>query len=112
MSEPSNPPGSTPPPKPGSGGPFKVQIQMSDEIAKGSYTNMAAVNHTQTEFILDFIYIQPQAPKGNVLARLLMHPMQAKRLAAALQQHIGMYEKRFGVIGMQPPTIREEDLMH
>ena len=42
---------------------IQLQIQLDDDVANGTYVNMALVNHTETEFTLDFIYVQPQQPK-------------------------------------------------
>ena len=91
---------------------MKINVQMTDEIARGAYSNMAAINHSLTEFVLDFMYIQPQVNKASVNARILLHPMQAKRLMMVLQQHIALFEKRFGEIQLQAPPVREEDLLH
>lgn len=35
----------------------RLEIQMDEEIAQGVYANLAVVNHTDTEFVLDFIYV-------------------------------------------------------
>ncbi|MEN9796574.1 MAG: hypothetical protein RL653_270, partial [Pseudomonadota bacterium] len=36
----------------------QFQVQMDDEVANGQYINLAMVNHTETEFTLDFLYVQ------------------------------------------------------
>ena len=77
---------------------IKVQIQMDDQTAQGMYINMAAVNHNQTEFTLDFIYLQPQTPRGKVRARIISGPVHTKRFLLALQENIKKYEERFGEI--------------
>jgi hypothetical protein len=78
--------------------PVQVQIDIDDATAQGIYTNLALLSHTETEFVLDFIYIQPQAPKAKVRARVLSSPAHTKRLLAALQENIQRYEEKFGVI--------------
>jgi hypothetical protein len=78
--------------------PVQVQIEIDDATAQGIYTNLALLSHTETEFVLDFIYIQPQAPKAKVRARVLSNPVHTKRLLAALQENIQRYEEKFGVI--------------
>lgn len=101
-----------PPGAPKGPGAIKIPIHMPEETARGAYSNMVAINHSQTEFTLDFIFIQSQPPKGTVASRILMHPVQAKRLLMALQHNLGHYEKRFGEIAVQAPAVREEDLLH
>ncbi len=63
---------------------------------------MAMVNHNETELTLDFIYVQPQEPKGKVRARIISSPKHAKRLLIALQDSIAGYERKFGVIDIGP----------
>ena len=78
--------------------PVQVQIEIDDATAQGTYANLALLSHTETEFILDFIFIQPQAPKAKVRARVLSSPAHTKRLLAALQENIQRYEEKFGPI--------------
>lgn len=79
---------------------IKLEIQMDDEVANGQYINMAVVNHNDSEFVIDCIYVQPQAPKARVQSRIITSPRHAKRLLAALQNNIDSYEKNFGAIDM------------
>lgn len=80
---------------------IKLEIQIDDQIANGQYVNMVVVNHNDSEFVLDCIYVQPQAPKAKVQSRLITSPRHAKRLLLALQQNISSYEKTFGVIEIE-----------
>jgi hypothetical protein len=75
-----------------------LQIQLDDDVANGHYANMALVNHTETEFTLDFIYVQPQQPKARVRSRIITSPKHMKRLLLALQDNVNKYEGRYGVI--------------
>ena len=77
---------------------IKLEIQMDDNVASGQYINMAVVNHNDSEFVIDCIYVQPQAPKARVQSRLITSPRHAKRLLVALQNNIDSYEKKFGQI--------------
>ncbi len=77
---------------------IQLQIQLDEAIADGQYVNMALVNHTETEFTLDFIYVQPQQPKAKVKARIITNPKHMKRLILAMQDNIAKYESKFGVI--------------
>ncbi len=77
---------------------IQVQIQLDEEMAQGVYVNMALVNHSETEFTLDMIYVQPQQPKAKVRARLITSPKHMKRLLLAMQEQVSRYEQRFGDI--------------
>ena len=88
-----------------------LQIQLDDDVAQGQYINFAVVNHTPTEFVLDFIFIQPQGGKGKVHSRVVTAPVHAKRLMLALNENIKKFEKRFGEIKV--PGIKPTDpVMH
>jgi hypothetical protein len=76
----------------------QLQIQLDDDIANGRYVNMALVNHTETEFTFDFIYVQPQQPKAKVLSRIITNPRHMNPLLAAMQENVAKYEARFGTI--------------
>lgn len=90
----------------------KLEIQIDDDVSVGQYINMAVVNHNDSEFVLDCIYVQPQAPKAKVRARLITSPRHAKRLLLALQSNIVSYEKKFGVINLdegKPAPVEKTD---
>ncbi len=76
----------------------QVQIEIDEATSQGIYANMAIVAHTETEFVFDFVFIQPQAPKAKVRARIVTSPAHAKRFAAALQDNIRRYEEKLGAI--------------
>jgi len=77
---------------------IQLQIQLDESVADGNYVNMALVNHTETEFTLDFIYVQPQQPKAKVRSRVITNPKHMKRLILAMQDNVAKYESKFGVI--------------
>ncbi len=81
----------------------QLQIQLDDAIANGQYVNMALVNHTETEFTLDFIYVQPQQPRAKVLSRVITNPKHLKRLMMAMQDNLAKYEAKFGTIEITDP---------
>jgi hypothetical protein len=87
-----------------------IQIQLDEDIAQGAYVNLAMVNHAETEFTLDFIYVQPQQPKAKVRARIITSPKHAKRLLEALKDNVAKYEKRYGSIQVSGPLPQEEFL--
>ncbi len=77
---------------------IQLQIQLDDDVANGQYVNMALVNHTETEFTLDFIYVQPQQPKAKVRSRIITNPKHMKRLLLAIQDNLAKFEAKFGAI--------------
>jgi hypothetical protein len=82
----------------------QLQIELDPAIATGAFINMAMVNHTETEFTLDLIYVQPQAPKATVRARVITTPKHMKRLLHALQDNLSKHETRFGPIDLGDAT--------
>ena len=85
----------------------QIQIQLDDETAQGIYANLALVNHTETEFTLDFMYLQPQHPKAKVRARIISSPKHTKRPLNALQENMRRYEDRFGSVDISGPNPAE-----
>jgi hypothetical protein len=83
---------------------MQIQLQIDEQIAQGMYVNMAMLNHNETEFVIDFIYVQPQAPKAVVRARVINSPKHMKRLLAALQDNVAKYETQFGKIDVSGPV--------
>ena len=82
-----------------------LQIHIDDAVADGVYVNMALVNHTDAEFTLDFIYVQPQQPKARVEARIITSPRHMKRLVAAMVDNLQKFEAKYGVIDAGDPSL-------
>jgi hypothetical protein len=76
----------------------RLQIQMDEKMGEGVYSNLALINHTDMEFVIDFLYVQPQAPKATVRSRVITNPVHMKRFMLALQENIRRFEQRHGVI--------------
>jgi hypothetical protein len=75
-----------------------IQVQLDEETAQGQYSNLAMLNHNETEFVFDFIYVQPQQPKAKVRSRIICSPQNAKRFLMAMGENIKRYEDKFGTI--------------
>lgn len=82
----------------------QLQIEIDEAVARGVYTNLALIAHSETEFLLDFLFLQPQTPKTKVLTRVVTSPVHAKRFLAALQDNVAKYEARFGTINAGAPA--------
>lgn len=76
----------------------QLQIELSEEIAQGIYSNLAVITHSSSEFVLDFIRVMPGIPKANVKSRIILTPEHAKRLLLALQDNIQKFEAVNGSI--------------
>ena len=81
----------------------KLEIQVDEDVAQGVYANLAVVNHSDAEFTLDFIFVQPQAPRAKVRSRVITSPKHLKRLLMALEDNVKKYEQRFGPIDVGSP---------
>jgi hypothetical protein len=88
-----------------------VRLRVDDAEATGRYVNFAMLNHTQTEFVVDLVYLMPGRPQGKVVARAIMAPATAKRLATAMAENVKRYEARFGPIEVpKAPKVDETEL--
>ena len=76
----------------------KLNINLSPEVAEGSYSNLAIVAHSSSEFVVDFVRMMPGQKSANVQSRLIMTPENTKKLLFALQENVAKYEKQFGSI--------------
>ena len=76
----------------------QINIELSDEIAQGIYSNLVIITHSSAEFILDFVRIMPGVPKAQVKSRIVLTPEHAKRLMSALKDNIDKYETSYGTI--------------
>jgi hypothetical protein len=76
----------------------QLNIELSEEIAEGIYSNLAIITHSNAEFVVDFVKVMPGVPKARVKSRIVLTPQHAKRLLSALADNVGKYEAVHGVI--------------
>ena len=76
----------------------QLNIELSEEIAEVIYSNLAIINHSVSEFVLDFINIMPGKPKAKVKSRIVLTPQHAKRLVKALADNVKKFEQQHGEI--------------
>ena len=81
----------------------QLNIELTDDVAEGVYSNLAIIAHSQSEFVVDFIKLLPNVPKAKVKSRIILTPSHAKRLLAALADNIKKYEVQYGLIDEQKP---------
>ncbi len=66
----------------------QLQIELKEEVAQGTYANLAIITHSSSEFIVDFVRVMPGLPKAGVQSRIVLTPEHAKRLMYALQENV------------------------
>lgn len=81
----------------------QLNIELDETIAEGTYSNLAIINHSVSEFIVDFINVMPGTPKAKVKSRIILTPEHAKRLAKALADNVTRFEQANGKIN-EPET--------
>ena len=79
----------------------QLNIELTEEIAEGTYANLAMIAHSNSEFVVDFIRMMPGVPKAKVKARIILTPEHAKRLMQALADNVTKYESQFGEIKLE-----------
>ncbi len=87
----------------------QINIELKEDIAQGTYSNLAIITHSPSEFVIDFVRMMPGIPKAEVKSRIILTPEHAKRLVSALKENIAKYEATHGTIknieGIVPPVI-------
>jgi len=90
----------------------QIQVELDPETAQGMYVNMAMVNHSENEFTLDFIYVQPQAAKAKVRARMISSAKHTKRLLFAMQDAVKKFELIHGEIDISGPPMPPSKILN
>jgi len=75
-----------------------INLKLDENLAQGTYSNLALINHSISEFVVDFINIMPGVPKAKVKSRIILTPQHAKRFSKALKENISRFEKTNGEI--------------
>jgi len=83
----------------------QINIEIDDVTAEGTYANLAIINHSVSEFVVDFVSIMPGRPKAKVKSRIILTPQHAKRFLKALSDNVQRFENSHGEIKdyEQPP---------
>ena len=84
----------------------QINIELDEKVAQGIYSNLAIINHSQSEFVVDFITIMPGVPKSKVKSRIVLTPQHEKRFLKALNDNVKRFENAHGEIkDFEQPTI-------
>ena len=82
----------------------QINIELGEDVAQGTYSNLAIITHSSSEFIVDFVRLMPGIPKAPVKSRIILTPEHAKRLMLALQDNISRFEQMNGTIKLNEPS--------
>ena len=78
--------------------PNQLNIEITEEIAEGTYANLAIITHSHAEFVIDFVNVMPGAPKSKVKSRIILTPFHAKRFMRAINENVQKFEDANGTI--------------
>jgi hypothetical protein len=78
--------------------PTQLNIEISEEVAEGNYSNLAIITHSHAEFVIDFVNVMPGTPKSKVKSRVILTPQHAKRFMKALTEYVNRFEQLNGKI--------------
>ena len=83
----------------------QLNIEIDEKVADGTYSNLAIINHSVSEFVVDFVNVMPGTPKAKVKSRIILTPQHAKRFMKALGENVSRFEEAHGEIKdyEQPP---------
>ena len=76
----------------------QINIELDEQTAEGIYSNLAIINHSVSEFVIDFISIMPGRPKAKVKSRIVLTPQHAKKFLKALNENVQRFEQAKGTI--------------
>lgn len=76
----------------------QINIEITEEVAEGTYANLAIITHSHAEFVIDFVNVMPGTPKSKVKSRIIFTPQHAKRFMKALIENVQRYEGANGPI--------------
>ena len=76
----------------------QLNIELTEDVADGIYSNLAIITHSNSEFIIDFARVLPGLPKAKVKSRIVLTPQHAKRLLRALNENVKKFEALHGDI--------------
>lgn len=73
--------------------PVELQINIPEKVQSAVFSNVAQVNATDREVVIDFAFVQPNTNRGIVVSRVALTPEHAKALRDVLANLLKRYEK-------------------
>ena len=83
--------------------PNQINIELTEDVSSGIYSNLSIITHSPSEFIVDFVQLMPGVPKGKVQSRIILTPDNAKKLMKAMVENVQKYEQQHGTIKEHGP---------
>lgn len=87
--------------KPDQQQPQQIQVNTTDEISRGRYSNLMMVAHSPDEFMLDWLMNSPNGM--HLVSRIIISPGHVKRVIEALTVNLRQYEEKFGEVKVIDP---------
>lgn len=81
--------------------PQQIQINTTDDLSRGRYSNLMLVSHSPDEFMLDWILNSPNG--AHLVSRIILSPANMKRTVEALMINLKQYEEKFGNVKIIEP---------
>ncbi|MCK4392345.1 DUF3467 domain-containing protein, partial [Candidatus Bipolaricaulota bacterium] len=71
----------------------QMRITADNDTRRGTYSNLALISHRKEEFVIDFLFVDPQTqtPKADqalLTSRVVLNPGHMKRLYQAVGENI------------------------
>jgi hypothetical protein len=74
------------------------RVEIEEEVADGTYANVANIIFSPVEFVFDFGRGVPGRPHLKIMSRIIMSPLTAKQFLKNLTDHVARFEQQFGEI--------------
>ncbi len=78
-----------------------LKLRVPEQLAGGVYANSMMVQHTSSEFVMDFAMVL--GGNGQVVARVVTSPSHMKHIVEALTENLRKYETSHGSICPKTP---------
>ena len=73
-----------------------MPVLAQNEMLSGNYSNIAVIQHTEREFVLDFMFAIGN--QNSLVSRVITNPQHVKKIYEVLGGNIKQYEEKFGKI--------------
>ena len=87
----------------------RLDVKVEDDLAGGVYTNLVMVHQTDSEMVIDFLFLQPGRSQALLRSRVITSPRHVKRLIGVLQEQMAHYERLHGEVKLPKPP---EGMVH
>jgi len=75
-----------------------LKANLPPEVVNGEYANIVNVIFSPAEFIFDFGRMVPGKNDFDIVSRVIIAPVNAKKMLMILEENIKKFEKQFGEV--------------